>query len=251
MMKISAVVLAKNEEKNIADCIDSVSWCDEILVIDDNSKDKTAEIAKRSGAKVFVHPLNNDFSGARNFGLSKTTGDWVLFIDADERVTTSLSENIKDQISKIKDPKTTGFYIKRKDILWGKELKHGEVRQMKLLRLAKKNSGKWEESVHEKWIAKGKIGELKNPLIHYPHQNISDFLKEINFYTDLRAKELFNRGIKTNWLEIIFYPKVKFFLNYVFKMGFLDGLEGLIFAILMSFHSFLVKGKLWQLWQKK
>lgn len=135
--------------------------------------------------------------------------------------------------------------------MWGKELRYGEMGNIKLLRLAKKNAGEWKGKVHEKWFVEGKIAQLQNPLTHFPHQSMTEFLQEINFYTGLRAKELYERGIKVPWWSIIVYPKGKFLINYFIKRGFLDGLEGFIFAIMMSFHSFLVRGKLWLLWQKK
>ena len=256
---ISAVVLAKNEEKNIKECFKNLLWCDEIIVIDDNSEDRTIEIAKGLGATVFGHPLNNDFSEQRNFGLSKAKNEWVLFIDADERVTSLLRDEIKDQISlrpelraraKIKDS-YDGFYIKRRDFMWGRELKHGETGNIKLLRLARKDAGDWEGKVHEEWKIKGKIRELENPILHYPHRTITEFLKKINFYTDIRAKELYEKGVKVNFFSIIAYPKAKFFVNYFLKLGFLDGMPGLLVAFLMSFHSFLVRGKLWMIWQRK
>lgn len=253
MKAISAVLLTKNEEKNIEECLKTLSWCDEMVIIDDNSEDRTVELAKKIGATFYIHSLNNDFSTQRNFGLSKAKNEWVLFVDADERITKDLQDEILLSISSqnLLKQKMRGFYIKRKDFMWGRELKHGETGNIKLLRLAKKNAGKWEEKVHEKWNIRGKIGELKNPILHYPHQLISEFLKEINFYTDLRAKELYERGEKANILSIILYPKVKFIVNYIFKRGFLDGIFGFIYAIMMSFHSFLVRSKLWLLWRKK
>lgn len=247
---ISAVILTKNEEGNIADCLESLKWCDEIIVIDDNSEDETSELAKKMGASVYLHSLNNDFSQQRNFGLSKAKNDWVLFVDADERVTEALASEIKNQILKIKN-NYNGFYIKRKDFIWGRELKHGETGNIKLLRLAKKGAGKWEGKVHEEWKVQGKIGQLNNPLLHYSHQSMTDFLKEINFYTDIRARELYEKGVKVNFFSIIVYPKAKFFVNYFFKLGFLDGIPGFIFALVMSFHSFLARGKLWLIWQEK
>lgn len=135
--------------------------------------------------------------------------------------------------------------------MWGKELRHGETGNIKLLRLAKKDTGRWEGKVHEEWKVKGEIGTLKNGIEHYPHKTIAEFLKEINYYTDLRSKELYEKRVKANFFSIIIYPKVKFFQNYILKLGILDGMEGLIFAILMSFHSFMVRGKLWLLWDKK
>ncbi len=247
---ISAVILTKNEEKNILKCINSLKFCDEIIVIDDDSEDKTVEIAKKIGANVFIHSLDNDFSKQRNFGLNKASGEWVLFIDADEQVPSSLREDI---IQSINNPinKYDGFYIKRKDIMWGRELKYGEAGNIKLLRLARKDSGKWIGKVHEVWKMNGKTKDLNNPIVHYPHQSISEFLQEINFYTDLRAKELFEAGKKVNSLSILLYPKLKFVVNYFIKFGFMDRIPGFIYAIMMSLHSFLVRGKLWLLWQKK
>jgi glycosyltransferase involved in cell wall biosynthesis len=246
---ISAIILTKNEEKNIKDCLQNLSWCDEKIVIDDNSNDRTTEIAQQYGAKIYKKPLSN-FSEQRNFAIDKATGDWILFIDADERVSSALWYEIMQNINEPIDI-SSGFYIKRIDSMWGRELKHGDSGTVKLLRLAKKNSGKWKGLVHEQWEINGKTATLNNPLHHYPHQSIADFLKEINYYSDLRAKELFEKNKKSNWASIIIYPKAKFILNFFIKLGFLDGLPGLISALMMSLHSYLVRGKLWFLWQKK
>jgi glycosyltransferase involved in cell wall biosynthesis len=246
---ISAIILTKNEEKNIEACLDSVSWCDEKIVIDDRSVDKTVELAKKKGAKIFTRSMYNNFSDQRNYGLEKAKGDWILFVDADERVSSALWYEIMQHTSEsIED--LTGFYIKRQDTMWGKVLKHGETGNITLLRLAKKSTEKWEGRVHEKWNVRGKTEVLKNHLDHFPHQTVAEFLREINFYTDLRAEELFEKKATSNWAAIISYPKGKFFVNYILKAGFLDGLEGFVFALMMSLHSFLVRGKLWLLWQK-
>lgn len=245
---ISAVILTKNEEKNIVDCLERLSFCDEILVIDDNSQDRTVEIATNKGAAVFVHPLNNNFSKQRNFGLDKAKNGWVLFIDADERV----ADELKLEIQKnLRENKFDAFWLKRKDVLWGRKLNFGETGNKKFIRLGKKSFGKWEGRVHEKWIGAGKIGTLSGSLIHYPHQTLKEFLREINFYSTLRANELFEKKVKLNWHSVFFYPKAKFFINYFIKLGFLDGIPGFILALMMSFHSFLVRAKLWQLYQKK
>lgn len=245
---VTAIVLTKNEEKNIVDCLESLSFCSEIIVIDDFSNDRTVEIAKNLKATVFKHQLNNDFSRQRNYGLSKTKNDWVLFVDADERVSKNLAKEI---VEKISENKYKGFFIKREDTVWGKKMRFGELSAVWLLRLARKKAGRWEGLVHEKWITAGAVSKLENELDHYPHQAIEDFVREINYYTDLRARELNSKGISVSWYSVILYPKSKFFLNYILKLGFLDGIEGLIFAIMMSFHSFLVRGKLWLLNQGK
>lgn len=246
---ISAIILTKNEENNIKDCLTGLAWCDEKIVIDDESEDQTLEIAKKLGAKVFTRRLSN-FSDQRNFGLEKAKGDWVLFVDADERISQALWYEIMQYVN---DPieNFSGFFLKRIDVIWGKELKHGESGTLKLLRLAKRDSGKWIGTVHEKWNISGKTETLNNPLYHYPHTTVGQFLTEINKYTDLRAEELYEQNIKTNWFLILLYPKAKFILNYFIRLGFLDGLPGLITALMMSFHSFLVRGKLWLLWKNK
>lgn len=246
---ISAVILTKNEEKNIKDCLESLSWCDELIVIDDESTDNTVNIAKELNAKVYLKKMEQNFSKQRNYGLHKAKGDWILFVDADERVSSALWYEIMQYTN---NPLNgyVGYYIKRIDVMWGKVLKYGETSNVKLLRLAKKGYGTWEGKVHEEWKIKGKTFILHNALMHYPHQTVAKFLSEINFYTDLRAVELFNQKKPVHWWSIIFYPKAKFILNYFLRRGFLDGIPGLVFALMMSFHSFLVRAKLWLKVQK-
>ena len=245
---ISAVVLTKNEEKNIVDCLESLSFCDEVIVIDDNSKDRTREIAKKLNARVFVRSLNGNFSSQRNFGLDKASHSWVLFVDADERVTPELSEELIKLTKEAHE--FSGAFIKRLDFIWGSALRHGETGNIKLLRFAKKEVGIWQGKVHEEWKIKGETVTLENSLLHYPHQTIKEFLYEINYYTDLRSKELHDKGIKVYWYSIIIHPFLKFLVNFFLKLGFLDGAGGFVFAIIMSFHSFLVRGKLWTLQRK-
>lgn len=242
---ISVVILTKNEEKNIKACLESLSWCDEKIIIDDHSEDHTLEIAQKLGAKTYSRQLIN-FSDQRNFALEKAKSDWVLFVDADERISQALWYEIMQYINDSVE-NFSGFFLKRIDVIWDRELKYGESGTMKLLRLAKREAGKWTGTVHEKWNISGKTETLNNPLYHYPHQTVGDFLKEINKYTDLRAKELFKQGVRTNWFLILLYPKAKFLVNYILRFGFLDGLPGLLTTLMMAFHSFLVRAKLWLL----
>lgn len=247
--KITAVILTKNEEANLEDCITSVSFCDEVLVIDDYSKDTTVAIAKAAGATVLSHALDGDFAAARNVGLDCAKGRWVLFVDADERVSKELQKEILAKIEQ--ESSTKGFEIIRFDFMKGKMLTHGETGNVRFLRLAQKNAGIWVGRVHETWEITGEVELLEAPLLHYPHQTIEEFLSEINFYTDVRAKELYKNGVHTSVFAIISYPFAKFVKNYLLKQGYKDGTEGIIMALMMSFHSFLVRGKLWQLWDQK
>ena len=245
---ISVIILTKNEEENILDCLETVAWADEIIILDDNSEDRTAEIAeslKLKHLKILQKAMEEDFSKQRNYALSRATNEWVLFIDADERVSPKLRQEINDFIIEEKNkPLFNGMYVVRKDFLWGKLLKHGETGKIKLLRLARKKAGAWYGKVHEQWVVEGETDTFENHLIHYPHPTISEFLSEINFYTTIRAKELLEAHEKASVLKIIFYPKAKFIQNYFFRLGFLDGIPGMVQAILMSFHSFLVRAKL-------
>ena len=249
-MNITCIILTKNEAGNIKDCLHALKWCDELIVIDDNSDDKTIDIAEGLGAKVYKRFLDNDFAAQRNFGLSKAKNEWVLFVDADERVSPALIFEISNVIG-LGGQECSGFYARRTDVMWGKQLEYGETGGIKLLRLAKRNTGLWEGHVHERWKVKGKIGELKNPLLHYPHQTIKEFLQDINFYTSLRAKELYAKDKRVTMIEIILYTLGKFVVNYFIKRGFLDGAPGIIYAAIMSFHSFLVRAKLWNISNKK
>jgi glycosyltransferase involved in cell wall biosynthesis len=244
---ISAVILTKNEEQNIERCLESVKWCDEIVIIDDKSSDRTVQIAKRYNATIYPRVLSNDFSAQRNFGISKVKHEWILFIDSDEIISDALAYEILNAVG-LKDQNLrgfNGFYLKRSDFIWGKQLKHGESGNVQLLRLGRKGFGKWKGTVHERWIIKKPIGKLINPILHYPHRTLEEFLREINFYTDIKAEELKNKNATVSFFSILFYPLGKFAVNYIFRTGFMDGIQGIIFAITMSFHSFLVRSKLW------
>lgn len=245
---ISAIVLAKNEAESLPRCLTSLEWCDEIIVIDDNSTDASAAIARKHGAIVFKKDLLDDFSAQRNFGLSKAKNKWVLFVDADEVVSDRLQEEIRKVLT---IDNRNGYLLKRTDIMWGRELRHGECGNVRLLRLAKKNAGQWKGNVHETWEVKGQVGHLHHALLHYPHQSITAFLQEINFYTTLRAKELYAEKTVVSWITILAYPKAKFIYNYIIRGGVLDGIPGLLVALCMSFHSFLVRSKLWLLYRNE
>jgi len=250
---ISAVVLTKNEEENIEACLKSLEWCDEIIVIDDYSEDETlknVQMFKCSNVqkelKVFQRHLNNDFAGQRNFGLKKAKGDWVLFVDADERISESLASEIKLRVTGY-GLKVNGFYFQRKDFFLGQQLRHGETPAIKLLRLGRKNSGLWEGKVHEIWKVQGEIGQLKNPILHY-HSDLKKFLQGLNHFSTLTAQEFYEQGKRVTFQEWL-KPPAKFIQNYFFRLGFLDGTAGFVQAILMSFHSFLVRAKLFMLWK--
>lgn len=171
----------------------------------------------------------------------------MLFVDSDEVVTAELAKEIQKAVNSGND----GYFIKRRDFMWGRELKYGETVNVRLLRLAKKDAGKWIRPVHETWNVQGTVGTLCNPLLHFPHSDVAQFIDEINRYSTLNAKYFYEQGIRANVAQIILYPGLKFFVNYVWRLGFLDGTRGAIVVFLMSFHSFLTRGKLYLLAAKK
>jgi glycosyltransferase involved in cell wall biosynthesis len=244
---LSAVVLTKNSEGHIADCIASLTFCDDILVLDDNSADKTVKIAKKMGANVLIRALNDDFAAQRNYALGKVKGDWVLFVDSDEIITKELGDEIVNVISDNTSNTLDGYFLKRQDIFLGHKMHYGEFGRTQLLRLARKNTGSWKRSVHEYWDIAGETGKLSNVILHYSHKNLKDFISSVNRWSTLHTQANSLEGKKSNMSKIIFMPVIHFIKNYLFGLGFLDGMPGFVAAVIMSFHSFLSWSKLWML----
>jgi glycosyltransferase involved in cell wall biosynthesis len=240
--RISVVIVTKNEEKNIRKCIESVyDWVDEIIVVDSYSTDKTVEICKEYGAKIFQHAFNG-FGELKNFAISKATGDWILCIDADERVTPSLREEIKYCLSCSKRNGYIAYLIPRKTIAWGKWIKM--LYPLYQIRLFKKGYASFSnKKVHETIIASGHVGKLKNPLIHVTYKTMSDYFEKFNRYTDLQAQELLAQGEKSLCYGFIQGLKV-FFWYFFIKRGFMDGYHGFLLSILAFLYQIVSYWKL-------
>lgn len=236
MNGLSAVVLTKNSEKQIHETLKSLSFCDEVIIIDDYSTDNTVIIAQKYKAVIFKRKLSNDFSSQRNFGLEKARNEWVLFVDSDEVI----SDKLKNKICKaINQNEYSGFYIKRVDLFLGKSMKGGEFGDIYLLRLAKKDSGKWQRLIHEQWDVNGKKGRIYEPILHKSHINLKSFVTKLNNYSQLHYIENSKEKKKTWYIKSIIYPFGKFFYNFILKRGYRDGVHGFVAAVLMSMHSFL------------
>lgn len=247
-MSLTAIVLTHNSEKTIEKCLASLSFCSEILVVDNESTDKTITLAQNFTHKIVTHPLQNDFSAQRNWAMKNATNDWILFIDSDEVVTPELATEIQKVFSS-STPVVSCYKIKRIDIFMGQQVAHGEVSNAAtgIIRLMKRETGTWKGTVHETWLPlPGSVGQLDNAIHHFAHASVSDFIRKVNFYSTLRAKELLSAKKKISWYDLLTYPFGKFLYTYFWKMGFLDGAPGFIYSFLMSFHSFLVRAKLFQ-----
>jgi len=219
----------------------SIDFCDQIIIIDDFSSDSTLKIARKYAVEIFKRKLDDDYASQRNFGISKAKNDFVLFVDSDEQV----SKKLAREIVNLKSSKINGYFIKRQNFLLNKHLKYAEWGDTSLLRLANKKTGKFKRKVHEYWDIKGETCELKNVLYHKQTKNITNYLTDINKYSSLHSNELDKEHKKAYFYKIIFMPLAKLINNLFLKRGFLDGTEGLIMAILMSFHSFLAWTTLW------
>lgn len=244
---MTAVVLARNEEANIERCLESLRWCNEIIVIDDYSTDKTVKIAESRGAKVFKRKLNNNFAAQRNYGLDKAKGNWVLFIDADELVPDPLSQEI---VRRVKENQYDGYLISRREFFLNKMLSCADKPSfnwsfgpIKLLRLARKDVGRWQEKVHERWKVEGRIGVLRNPIYHYSFPDITTALKKINYYSSIEAQKIVEREGEGTFLAVVLYPLGKFLKDFFWQGGWKDGTRGMAYCLLMSLQSFLTKGK--------
>ena len=241
---ISAIILVKDQLSQLSTALNSVRFCDEILVIDDYSTQDITPVTKPYGAKVYHRHLDQDYAAQRNFALSKATKDWVLFVDADEIVTPSLQQEILNVTTT--NTNIEGFYLYRQDVFLDKVLQYGETSQVTLLRLARKNSGRWARPVHEIWNISGPTEKLHHPLIHQPHATISKFITKINFYTNLEAQYRIQQQEQFSLIKLVLFPPLKFFHNYLFKLGFLDGFPGLVMAFIMSLHSLILRVKLYE-----
>lgn len=249
MNKISLILITKNESNNIVKWqgwLPKLKNVTELVCVDDNSTDDTIEQVKKLGSKnltvkVFKRELNHNFSNQRQFAVTKTTNDWVLWLDADEYP----SDKLVHYINHIDKYLYYNYSFRRKDIFVGHTLKHGETSSQFFLRLFNKNYGYFSGTVHELWVSSNTTAFIKKNIIHQSHLTLQSFFTKINYYSDLRSKELFDQKITTNLFQIIFYPLAKFIYNYFLRLGFLDGTAGIIIALGMSFHSFLVRAKLW------
>lgn len=247
MNKLSVVISAFNEEKMIEECLISVKdVAHEIIVIDNTSSDRTKDIAKKYTDKVITRENNLMLNVNKNFGIEKAAGDWILVLDADERLTEELSKEIVDIL--ISDQKDSGFTMPRKNIIFGKWIEHTGWYPDRQLRLFKRGKGKFaEKHVHEMITIEGSIGELKNPLYHINYTSVSQFLdKMIRIYTISEAENLLKSGYTPKTSDAILMPSSEFMKRFFAEKGYKDGVHGLYLSLLMAFYHLVVFIRVWE-----
>lgn len=246
-MKISVVISAYNEENLIEDCLKSVKdLADEIIFVDNTSLDKTVDIAKKYTKKIFIR--ENDpvmLNKNKNFGFTKATGDWILSLDADERLAPELAQEIR---STINDERYTAYEIPRKNIIFGKWIKHSIWWPDYNLRLFKRGKGQFpEKHVHEKIEIDGSIGRLENPIIHYNYQTVSQFVNKLNkTYTESETENFIKSGKQIYWYDAIRWPTNDFLKTFFLQKGYKDGLHGLVLSLFQAFYSLVFFAKVWE-----
>lgn len=239
--KIAAIVLTYNEEKHIGPCLQTLQWVDELIVIDDFSQDDTVNIARTLGARIYERKLDS-FSSQRNFALEKCNADWILVLDADERITEELKLEILDVLS---NPLACGYKMPRKNYFMGKRIRGCGWYPDYSLRLFRKTGAVYTKTVHEHLDIAGPVRKLKNPLLHYTYTSMEQYLQKLDKYTTMDAEELYNKGKRANLCHIVLRPAYKFLNFYIFRMGFLDGLEGFILSALSAFYVLVKYTKLY------
>ncbi len=248
MVKISVVINALNEEKNLPQAIASIkNIASEIVVVDMESEDKTVEIAKSLGAKVYTHKKTGYVEPARNYAISKASNPWVLVLDADEEVPEKLAEKIT-QI--LKNPKADYYRIPRKNIIFGRWMKHSRWWPDYNIRLFKKNSVSWNEVIHTVPMTQGVGGEIEEKeeyaIIHHNYDSVEKYLERMNRYSSLHAALLVKEGYKFTWKDMILKPSNEFLSRYFFGEGYKDGIHGLALSLLQAFSELAVYLKVWQ-----
>jgi glycosyltransferase involved in cell wall biosynthesis len=248
MAKLSVVLVTHNEEKFLRECLESVSFAGEILVVDTGSTDKTVRIAKEFTNKVIFETNKPNPNKNMNIGFEAATGEWILLTAPDERISQELKEEILQVINS--SDSLDGYFIPRKNFFLGKWLKHGGNYPDWQLRLFKKGKGKFpEKHIHEFLRVEGQVGYLKSPLIHYPYRELSDLLQKIKLYGEGDFDYLQERGWQIKPPNYLWFFALRPFLifcrNYFWRLGFLDGVEGLIFAISSAYADFYRSAYYW------
>jgi glycosyltransferase involved in cell wall biosynthesis len=240
---ISAIIITKNEEKMIGDCLKSLEFVDEILVVDTGNTDKTNQIAKKAGARIIKYSGQGSFAAWRNFGLKAAKNDWVLYIDADERVTPELRDEILSPVS------SSAYAIPRRNFIFGKEFKHsGQYPDYQKRFFKKSELIKWAGDVHEEPNFRGDLGHLKNPMIHLKEMTLSQMVEKTNKWSEIEAKLMFEaKHPPMNLFRFASALAREFWLRMVVQVAFLDGAEGIIYAIYQVFSKFTSYAKLYEL----
>ncbi len=245
-MKISASIIVRNEEENIAALCESIAWADEIVIVDSDSTDRTVEIARRYTDKIF----NREFRGYKDkheFADAQTSGDWIFWIDADERVTPELKSAIEKLRTMDQTKVPDGFRIARSTQYQGRWIKHSGWYPDYQMRLYRKAASYWDGiAPHEVAHVRGRVETLPGEFLHYTKRNLSEHHHVLDSYTTLAAEHLYKKGKRVRAIDLFVVPIAAFIRTYILKQGFRDGVQGLIIAMFTAYSVFLKFAKVWE-----
>jgi len=239
-VELAAVVLTRNEERHIADCLTSLDWADERVVVDDFSTDRTVEIAREQGARVMSHALES-FAAQRNAALEAVEASWILFVDADERVTPALAQEVRHVIALSGPAARAGWWIPRHNYMIGHRMRGGGWYPDHQLRLLQKGRARYDPQrpVHEVVLLEGEAGYLQNPLIHYNYDTVAQFRRKMGRYTRFEAAILHQQGIRARPWTYVTMPVREFWRRFLTLGGYRDHLFGVLFCGLMAWYTLL------------
>jgi len=244
MSRLSVTIIAWNEEDRLRACLESVAWTDEIVVIDAESTDKTVQVAREFTDRIWVRPWPG-FAAQKNFALEQATGDWILSLDADERVTPELQARITG-IVRANGP-ADGYSLPRRNVFWGAWVRHGGLYPDRQLRLFRRGAGQFVDSaVHESVVVQGRVERLAEALLHHSYRGLDDFVTRSHRYSTLAAAELIKRGGRVGLADLVLRPLGRFVSMYALRGGFLDGWRGFVLAVLYAHYVFLRTAKAWE-----
>lgn len=244
---VSAVVLTFNEERFVEGCLKSVEWADEIVVVDSGSTDGTLDICRRYTDRIFLRKFDG-FGPQKNFAIGKARCDWVLYIEADERATPELAAEV-EEVLRARGRGFDGFKVPRLYVHRGRALRHGGFYPHYELRLFRRGKGRFEDRLrHSAAKVEGKVGRLRSPIVHLiSRDDYLDFLRRSLEYAKLEALQDAREGMRASLLKMVLLPAWRFVARYFFKLGFLDGVPGLLFCFARAFQDFVEHAALWEL----
>jgi (heptosyl)LPS beta-1,4-glucosyltransferase len=245
-MTIAAVVITKDEEGNIADCLESVRWADELIVVDAESRDRTVEVARRYTSRVFVRPWAG-YGPQKNIGIDQAHADWILIVDADERVPDQLRQEIQDLLAAEPPPDVGGYEIPRRNFFYGKWIQGGGLFPDYQLRLVRKQAGRYDDvRLHEHLAVRGRRERLSEPFNHYSMPSVNHHVRKMMRYTTLGADEKLKRLRHVSGWVIATHHLGTMLKTLFVRGGYRDGVQGLIVAMFAGLHTFVKYAKAWE-----
>jgi len=244
-LKISVYMITRNNERTLEKALASVTWADEIVVVDSFSTDKTLEICRRFTDRVIQRPWPG-FREQYQHAADLTTHPWVMFIDADEEISQELADEIQ-RVVKEGEKSFDGFIIYRRTYYLGRWIRHGAWYPDYEIRLYRREKGRWEGGLHAKIVVDGNVGSLKHEILHHTYRDISDQIRTLDLYSRIEAEDMLKAGERFRLFKLLFRPPFRLLKEYLLKQGFRDGIPGLVIIVATMFYVFIKHAKLWEL----